>query len=107
MTYKEAIKLIDDNRKALDKYVLHSDPAHLIIGTFVASENRDKAIEQRIFTECVQGHKNNEDLLFELNMISNDLIPFVVTQMKGEFISQPLASYLSIDSDGSETIPSE
>ncbi len=96
MTYKEAIKLIDDNRKALDKYVLHSDPARLIVGTFVSSENRDNAIEQRIFTECVQGHKSNEDLLIELNIFSNDLIPFVVIQTRGENLSLPLASYLSL-----------
>ena len=102
MTYKEAVKTIESSRSVLDKYTDRTDPAQLVIGTFIGCEKRDFAMEERIFEECVKGFRSNEELLTEMNMNSDHLIPFVVTQKKGKKTVLPLARYISNASmDGS------
>jgi len=95
MTYKEAVKIIDESRKQLDINVLHVNPVHRVLGTFIAPEQSSSNTHEHIFEQCVKQHKSNEDVLFELNMFSTDLIPFVVILMKGNNIVMPLESYLS------------
>jgi hypothetical protein len=107
MNYQEAHKQIEDNSKYLSKGITGENPAHQILGTFVSSENRDNTIENRIYDECVVGHKDNAELLAELNMLGNDLIPFIAVLMKGNTIAQPLASYLVIPSNNEANISGE
>jgi hypothetical protein len=94
MTYKEALAHIEQNRKALDKYTLNENPPHFVLGTFISTKERDYNTEQYIYEQCKEG-KSNEDVLLELNKMSNDLIPYVVLKIGGNEIAQPLDSYIA------------
>jgi len=102
MTYKEAVKIISDNKKALDIYTMHDNPPHKILGTFIAPEQRDNKTEQHIYIECVNNRRSNDDVLVELNMYNSELTPFVTILMKGQEIAMPIASYLTSFLSGNE-----
>jgi len=94
MTYEEAKQLIDDNKKALDIYITHSDPPHRVLGTLVSNANSDINTEAFIFTQMQEHKRDNKEILDKLNMLKNDLKPFVVILFKGNNLVQPLESYL-------------
>ena len=109
MTYKEAVKIISDNKKALDIYTMHDNPPHRILGNFIAPEQRDNKTEQHIYIECVNNHRSNDDVLVELNMYNSELTAFVVILMKGQEITMTLESYLTsfLSGNKDENIASE
>lgn len=106
MTYYESQKQIDDNFKSLNMYVLYSNPPHMIKGCFVAPTMRDFNQEQYIFIKCIDEAQSNEKILFDLNLMSDQLSPFVAIQAWGMTFFIPLESYLNApwkDTPGNES----
>ena len=96
MTYPEAQKVIEENSEALDKYVLHTEPneIHMVKGTFISPFDISDNTKQFIYEECNEKHKNNADVLMELNLFSKELYPFVVIQYKGNYLIMKVGDYL-------------
>ena len=95
MTYYEAQKVIDDQWKELNKYTLHSNPPHIILGCFVSPRQRSFERERYIFIKCIEEGKSNEQLIFELNLGTADLIPFVAILIWNNHILLPLDNYIA------------
>ena len=96
MTYPEAQRIIEENREALDKYLLHTEPQeiHMVKGTFISPLDIGDSTKQFIYEECNERHKNNSDVLMDLNFFSKELYPFVVIQYKGNYLMMTVSSYL-------------
>ncbi len=95
MTFYESQKQIDENWKELDRHVIYSNPPHIIKGCFTAPTKRDHSVEQYIFTKCIDEAQSNEKVLFDLNLMTDQLSPFVAIQAWGMIFFIPLDSYLN------------
>lgn len=95
MTFKEAQQVIKDNDKSLYKYTLHSNPPHIIQCVFIAPASRLLDREILIFEKCFDEGANNEQVLEELNLSWDDLIPFVAIKIWGNTIIIPVSSYIA------------
>jgi hypothetical protein len=95
MTFTESENVINDNYNLLDKYTLQTNPPHYILGCIISTTNRSYDREQFIFTECIENKKSNKDVLINLNLLSEDLMPFIIVKMWGDKVIILLENYLS------------
>ena len=95
MTYEQAKRLIDDNKKALDIYITHSDPPHRVLGSLIAPADSRLETESFIF-EQLKLNRDNKEILEKLNVMNCELKAFVVLLYKGNNLIQPLESYISV-----------
>lgn len=96
MTYKEAIKQLDDNRKLLDMYIMHSKPPHRILCSFVSVQNMPIQFHEALFEAIHDRHLDNKEHLTELGVIDRlPMLPIVALLMWGNTVLVALNDYIS------------
>ncbi len=103
MTYKEAKTEIEQAKiKSLNTITLNSNAPHIIEGFLIAPTERENAIEEIVFENCVRLKVDNETVLESMNLLGKDLSPFIIVLVGGNNICMVLDAYFSsnlIDND--------
>lgn len=93
MNYHEAKKYIQDSEPTLAKHTSLSLPSHSIIGTYIAPVNKKEWLA--IYTQVVENHQPNGQVLDDLNLGGENLSAYVAVKMKGDISHMTLETYLT------------
>lgn len=94
MTYLEALKEIENNRKILEEYTIIANTPHSILGRIIAPEDADADTLDLIANKCIEEHKSNDEVLSEMGLFFDKLRPFVVLRLYGKNSIMTLDSYI-------------
>jgi hypothetical protein len=93
MTYNEAKQIIDENFDVVNPHMVDSSPPHLILGSLIAPEGSPLNTLVMVDGMMDNDHLPNDEILLQLGLVGNNLIPFIKYKMTGDVIIMPLGSY--------------
>lgn len=97
MTYQEAEHIIAEFLPSLrnDSYFKLNNTNCLFLAFIIAPDGSETNFKRWLYEECITNHKNNKEILVDMNLIGNKMQLFFVYQQGGEKIIIPFESYLS------------
>jgi hypothetical protein len=72
----------------------HLEPPHSIVMCIIAPTDCDPVTRQKLHSECMFNRKSNRQALEELNLLGQDMTPYVIMKLRGEDYMITLTSYL-------------
>lgn len=96
MTYDEAKAELDKYERLLDRHIMHQNPPHLVLCSFVSGQNYPRSFHEAMFEAVHDRHLDNKEHLIDLGIIdSQPMLPMVALQMWGNIVLVVLKDYIA------------